>query len=435
MKKNLFTKSIVFFIIVSMLLMITGCGGSQTSEKTPKEDSDAEQITIRFAQWGLLEKATEQAYKKIAEEFELANPNIKIEFVNFPYGDIKQQVLTMAAGGDAPDVVQVSSSWNNSLMESGYLAELDDLFTKEFLDDFYPNVLEEGMKDGKLYILPWNVSPFILYYNKELFERAGLDPNSPPKTYDEMLAYAEKISKLKDKEGNPVYGIGETTASVPISGASILRVMYSFGGDIWNEQGEVDVNTKNNIEAFKYLKTIYKNGYNPESAKLKDLRNLMAIERLGMYFDQRWGISGAIAINPNIAAKIGATANPSTQFADGESTTENTSLAIMSDCKHKDAAAKFIEFILSKEMIVYYYQFVPFFSPRESIADVPELNDELNKNAASGVEKIKPLKVKHPNMENAYLELASAAQAVTIGGQSPEEVVKKLDEKLKQILK
>lgn len=445
MKSSIIKRFFALLVVLSMTLTLAACGGSKTETKdAPKETKQetkepekkpAEKVTLRFAQWGLSEKATEEVFKKMASSFEAANPNVKVEFVSFPYGDLKQQVLTMAAGGDVPDVVQISESWLNSFIASGYVAELDGLLNKDYIADIYPNLLNDMKSNNKLYAVPWIVSPYVLFYNKELFKQAGLDPNAPPKTYDEIISYGQKLSKLKDKDGNPVFGVGETTGSVPVSGSSILRIMLSFGGDIWDNQGQVNVNTKENIEAFKYLKTLYDNKHNPESAKLKDLRNLMAIGRLGMYFDQVWGISGAYAINADIKSKVAVAPPPASSASEAASTMGAHLLSIMNGSKNKDVAAKFVEFITSKDTMINYYKSMLFISPRKSVASLPELNDDFIKPAVSSVSKIKSLKKQHPNMENAYLEITSAAQAVTIGKKSPEEAVKNLDAKLKEVLK
>lgn len=398
--------------------------------------SAASVVTVRFATYGLLEKATADLFKKMAVDFEAANKGVKIEFVNFPYGDLKQQVLVMASAGDYVDVVHGERPWLSTFVASGYFAELDRLMSRSYLKDFYPNILDDMRSNGKLYAIPWIVTPYVLYYNKDLFTKAGLDPNAPPKTYDQAVAYAAKIAALKDKDGNQVYGLGETTASVPVSGSSILRVLYSFGGGIWDKKGNVSVNTPGNVEAFKYLKTLYENKYNAEVAKLKDLRNLFAIGRLGMYFDQLWGISGAIAINPEIQGKLGLAPPPATAATKGLSTLEAHMLLIMKDSKHKSEAARFVEYITSKDVMVNYYtNYSRFIAPRASIDKLPEMNDAFIKPAKTSISQCKAMAKQHPNMESAFLELCAAAQKVTVGKSSPETVVKELDAKLKEILK
>ena len=117
--------------------------------------------------------------------------------------------------------------WVPGLADAGLTIPVDEVLPADYLADFYPAILDSFNIDGKPYGLPMYVSPYVLYYNTELFEQAGLDPNSPPATYDEMLEYAEKLSQLKDSNGNPVYAFGQTTASVPVSGSSINGMIFN----------------------------------------------------------------------------------------------------------------------------------------------------------------------------------------------------------------
>ena len=159
----------------------------------------------------------------------------------------------MAGGGDKVDIMFAEIGWTPTLEDAGLAVPVDTILTEEFLSDFYPSILDAASIDGKVYALPMYVSPYVLYYNKDLFEKAGLDPNSPPKTYDEMLEMAEKLSKLTTEDGNKVYAFGQTTASVPISGSSLTSMVYNFGGRVLNEEGKLDIDTKNSRMLWKCL--------------------------------------------------------------------------------------------------------------------------------------------------------------------------------------
>ncbi|GKX31891.1 ABC transporter substrate-binding protein [Vallitalea longa] len=439
MSKKFFKTMTMGILIFVMVFCLAACGNKddkKVEENSNGGDSDSnEQVTIQFATYGLLEKATEKFYTKVAKDFE-EKTNVKIEFVSYPYGDLKQQVLIKANSGDAPDVVHGESSAFSSYLNSGFIEPLDDLLGEDYVNDIYEGVRETMSSDGKLYAAPWICSTFLLVYNKDLFEQAGLDPNSPPKTYDEMIEYAEKLSELKDKEGNKVFGLGSSTASVPVSGENVLSTMLSFGGNVYNDKGEVEINTNENLKALKFYKELQEQGLNPEAAKLKDLRNLMAIGRLGMYFDQVWGTSGVIGINPEIKDSLALGMIPSTDATDGASLLAAHELHIMKDSKHKKEAAEFIKYLTSKEVLEEYYNTtLPFIVARKSVNEGLNLNDDFVEPVRDSMSQVIALYKQHPDMENALLEITSAAQRVTIGNETPEEVIKKLDDKLKQVLK
>ena len=188
-------------------------------------------------------------------------------------------------------------------------APVTSIVDEAFVSDFDPAVMDVFTIDGDIYGIPLYVSPFILYYNTELFEQAGLDPANPPKTYDEMLAAAEKLSQLTDANGNKVYAFGQTTASVVISGSSLISMIYNFGGNVFSEDGQLDVDNEGFRQAFEMLQLLDEKGYNPQNAKLKDLRNLFALGQLAMYYDQSWGFNGVSSINPD-ASSFTASAAP-----------------------------------------------------------------------------------------------------------------------------
>ena len=186
--------------------------------------SSAEPVTIKIANYALLEKGYDAFWEDVKNGYEAKYPNVTIEWVTAPYGEVLNQVINMAGGGDKVDCVFSEMIWLPALVEAGLAAPMDEVLDPEFLNDYYPNILEAHSIDGKVYGAPLYVSPSLLFYNKDLFEQAGLDPNSPPKTYDEMLTMAEKLSQLKTADGNKVYAFGQPTASVIVIGSAKMCI-------------------------------------------------------------------------------------------------------------------------------------------------------------------------------------------------------------------
>jgi multiple sugar transport system substrate-binding protein len=435
MVKKKLAKLISIITTATIVLSLTGCGSKNDGANQDKTGNSQQTVTLKFANWGQSEDSTKAIFQKMADDFTAQNPNIKIEFVSYPYGDIQQQVLVTSNAGNAPDVVQGETAAFASYMSSGYVQPLDSLVDKKIIDDMYPGVKDSVSYDGKVYALPWIASPYVMVYNKDLFTKAGLDPNSPPKTYADMIKAAEAIAKLKDASGNSVYGLGETTASVAISGDAILSSMFSFGGGLYDKSGNLSVNTPENIAAFNFYKDLETKKLNPQAGKLKDLRNLMAIGRLGMYFDQIWGVSGVFSINANIKSNIALAPMPATDKTNGLSLLESHQLMVMKDSKHLKESVKFIEFLTSKEELKQYVQVSSFLSGFKSINEDPAMLSDFTKPVKDSLNGIKALEKVDPNQKNALLELTNAAQAVTVGGSTAEAAVKNLDTKLKDILK
>jgi multiple sugar transport system substrate-binding protein len=331
-------------------------------------------------------------------------------------------------------VIQSERSWYSSFVSTGYSSPLDDLMGSAYMDDMYPAIKDDLAYKGDTYAVPWFYSPFVMFYNKDIFEQAGLDPLDPPSTYEEALDAARAIGDLTDSDGNSVYGLGITSGSVPVSGGSLLSMFFSFGGSIVDDKEQVAADNPGNRAALAYLQTLAQEHLNPEGAKLKDLRNLFAIGRLGMYFDTLWGINGAASINPAIMDSVAVRSPLSSSMGTAGSTLEAHLLMVSEDSAHKQAAADFLKLATSPEEIEKYYAVSTFLMAFKSQAALDSYaDDEFVKDVLQAVDSVRPVP-KDPNMENAYLEITSAVQSVTLGTTSPEAAAAQLHAKLKELL-
>lgn len=388
------------------------------------EGEDGERV-LRVASWSIQEEGTADYFEGIAEDFEAENPGVTIEWVGFPYGQLREQVLIEASAGNPPDVVQTARSWMSDFANSGYFQPVEGLVSEEYIQDIYPEIRADLRFDDSLYAVPWFFSPFVMFYNTELFEEAALDPDNPPETYGEALEAARELSQLTDDDGNRIYGLGTATSSVPVSGASVMSFLMSFGGGVWDEDGNLIIDSEENHEALSYLQEIHEERINTEGAYLKDLRNLFATGRLGMYFDQLWGMSGVLSINEDAREYTAVRPPLGTDDTPGQSTLEAHLLMIPEDATHPELAAEFIEFATSREKIREYLDVNPFLVARESLGDIDEQQTDLLAPLGDAAESIAALP-KHPSMTDLFLELTSLAQRVTVGGESPEEATEAL---------
>ncbi|ALM74305.1 ABC transporter substrate-binding protein [Thermococcus barophilus] len=220
------------FILVSVLLIAVvaaGCigGGGETSSPTPTtvtttkvetqtkiqtETKVQEKVFIRFAGWSAGETEMKN-YQRIIGEFEQKYPNIGVKYEVIPQM-FHENILASFGAGVAPDVFYVDSSWAPIFIDKGALYPISDLADKSFIDQFYPFLLKPFMKDGKLYGLPKDWSMLALFYNKKLFEQAGL--TRPPQTWEELEEYAKIIADKTGKPGLAIY-LGGFNRYVPVA--------------------------------------------------------------------------------------------------------------------------------------------------------------------------------------------------------------------------
>ena len=400
-----------------MAFSLTACSGGTDSGSTSQasgtaETSSGEKVTIKFANYALLEDAYTEFWEGVKTGFEAENPDITIEWVTAPYADIVSTVTTMAGGGDKVDMIFGEGTWTSSLVDSGLVIPVTDVLSQDYLDQFYENSLEASTVDGEIYTLPMYMSPFILYYNTDILEKAGVE--SVPTTYDELLAACEKISGMTTEDGNAIYPFGQTTASVAISGSAINSMIFNFGGEVLTADGQLSIDNDGFKQTFEMLKQLDEKGYTPENCKLKDLRNLFALGQLAMYYDQSWGISGVENINPDILS-VTASANPlAGGSGDGASLLSTQTLFY---CDNGDAnraaCAKLTEYLMSDEVLGDYLNNIVPGYPTLKTMSMPD-NPVLQGSLGSIDKAVAAPSV--PAMNDLNLELCTLAQAVTVTG-------------------
>jgi sn-glycerol 3-phosphate transport system substrate-binding protein len=154
----------------------------------------------------------------MAADFEKANPGIKVKPIySGSYQDTITKVLTAVKGGDVPQLAVILAVDMFTLIDEGAIVPFDELAKtdadKAWIKGFYPGFLENSQTGGKTWGIPFQRSTVVMYWNKELFKEAGLDPNKPPATWAEMVEMGKKLTK-RDASGN----VATWGVQVPSSG-------------------------------------------------------------------------------------------------------------------------------------------------------------------------------------------------------------------------
>ena len=142
----------------------------------------------------------------LAAEFEKENPGIKVKPIyTGTYQDSITKALTAVKSGEPPVTSILLSTDMFTLIDEDAVVPFDDLVKTDddraWLKSFYPAFMENSQTGGKTWGIPFQRSTIVLYYNKELFREAGLDPNRPPQNWKEQVEYAQKLTK-RDASGN-----------------------------------------------------------------------------------------------------------------------------------------------------------------------------------------------------------------------------------------
>lgn len=193
MKRGLL--KILAVVMAISLMALAGC--SNSSEKTSSDSN--KDVTITYWQYTFPAKVTE--IKSLIQKFESENPHIKVVAQDFPYDQYNQKVAAAMHAGKGPDVLNLYYGWLPQYIKQGYLQPIpQDLMSTSDIEKHFVPMIQASKIDGKYYTLPIAVRSLALFYNKDMFEQARLDPNSPPKTWDELIQDAKKMTK-RDSNG------------------------------------------------------------------------------------------------------------------------------------------------------------------------------------------------------------------------------------------
>ncbi|MGW2046910.1 extracellular solute-binding protein [Streptomyces sp. NPDC001858] len=177
-------------LVASFALAATACGGDDSGS-----DNSSGPVTIT---WWDTSNATNEAptYQALVKQFEAANKDVKVKYVNVPFDQAQNKFDTAAGASGAPDVLRSEVGWTPAFAKKGYFLPLDGTDALKDQAEFKPNLIEQAKYEGKTYGVPIVTDTLALVYNKALFTKAGI--TEAPKTWDELKTAAATI---KDKTG------------------------------------------------------------------------------------------------------------------------------------------------------------------------------------------------------------------------------------------
>ena len=178
-------------------------------------------------------------------------PNINVKDVVKPFGDIwTANVAAVAAGSGMPDVIVEDRPQLPQAAANNVESDLQDRATRDGLTgtQFWPFAWQQTKYNDHTYGIPYETDVRVLFYNKNAFKEAGLDPEKPPKTWDDLKQYADKLDKKKDD------GTIERMAFNPFLNANWDLWAFTNGADIAKD-GKVNLTDPKIIETMQWMKT------------------------------------------------------------------------------------------------------------------------------------------------------------------------------------
>ncbi len=231
------------------VIALAACGGSQTDKKT------------KLVVWGTTESEGKVGYDSLSAAYERRYPNVEVVRAIPERGQDLQKLLCAYVGGDPPDVILRESRFLGNLAARGIVRSLDDLVERDRdkpggidPDDYYQGAWEEMRYRGQTYGIPYGADPCVFAYNRHAFREVGLDPERPPKNWDELKEYAVKLTKWNED------GQLERVGFMPyFRGMDPFAFwVHQLGGSILDSAGtKSGFTSPESIQALKYVKELF----------------------------------------------------------------------------------------------------------------------------------------------------------------------------------
>ncbi|MEK3723000.1 ABC transporter substrate-binding protein [Paenibacillus sp. FSL H8-0034] len=337
-------------VLISSLIACSSPTPSSNSGTENKTATDAQKkpVTIQYTFWG--DAATKALHEQLADTFNKKNTGVTVEAIHVPaFDQYLQKVQTTMASGTAPDVINFVHNDVYSFASRDVLFDMTDWikrdWDKEKLGENLPDLME-GMKyDGKQYALPRNAGGWYTYYNKTLFDKAGVKYPDESWTWETLIEAGKKLTNNSTNANERTWAIAFDAKS----SAQHINYIWQSGGDYFNKDKTAllfdSPKTKQGLQFMYDL--MYKEKIAPEPSVTTSQKplDLFAAGKLAMVQDSmgniprftetkdlKWGIAYLPKGPENRFGRIGA-----------------TGLAIPKGSKNKEAAWEFIKYVNGAE--------------------------------------------------------------------------------------
>lgn len=340
---------------VTLTLSLTGCGKGGSSGGS----SDGKTIKFVAAKY---DDDTQPYWEKLIDNFEAANPGYRVELEVVDWEQMDSKVKTYVQTGQQPDILNYNKFSDFARDELIFKAK--DVVSPKVLDDFLPLFADQAQYKGVQYGLPFISSARLLFYNKDIFAKAGV--SGPPASWAEVEDAAKKIEKAGDIPLGLPLGAEEAQAEFSI------WAMNNGGG--WTDaSGTWAVDQRANVETLEFLRKLTKAGLtqpNPEATNRKDVFNQFAQGKIGM-------LNGAVFMRKGFIDPVDKNLDYGVAPLPSKDGTTHNTLGVQDylvafkkhEGKNREAVNKFLDFFYQQENASKFLSTEGFLSVTKSAGD------------------------------------------------------------------
>ncbi len=280
------------------------------------------------------------AHQWLIQQFEAANPNIVVQVTTTSWDAHFAKLDAAKAAGNLPDIVYTWQPNTAALMAKGMLADVTDVYNALGPDNFPAGERQVLSADGKMYAIPFIGYPHALWYRKDWFSQAGLQP---PQSWDDILTAAKALTN-KDHFGICLFDKG-------LDAYYVTDLMLAAGAQAFDAQGNVTINSPATIKVLSFIKTINDQQLTPAgwtAMNMDDAKLPFIAGKCAMKIDSASFLGALQQNNPDLLAKVGVVPIPLNggQYAGWAGTSQ---YAITAASPHQAEAKKFLEFMFQAQ--------------------------------------------------------------------------------------
>lgn len=302
----------------------------------------ADKITLRYAVWDRNQLPAEQ---EIAKRFEQANPDVKIEIELTPSAQYFVKLDSAAAGGVAPDIFWINMPYFVQYAKNGIMEPLAPYIKDSGLqlDDVVASSVKAYQYDGQQMAIPRDVDSIAVWYNKKLFDQAGVSYPTSDWSWDDLK---NKATALKSGLKGAAFPL---VMDLSIDGQdSYMNLLFQNGNHIVPKDGQpTDIANDKSIWVYQQLQGMMKDGLMPSAQQMSEVKteNIFQSNRAAMVYAGSW-LAAPFANNPLINDHIGVVMMPKIERQSGVA--HSLAFAMSAKSAHKQAAWKYIAFMSSE---------------------------------------------------------------------------------------
>ena len=405
-----------FFALVFGLVLISGlfAGGSRESAVSGSTD-------LVFLRAGIDDNGR-NFWQSVIDDYVRVNPNVRIELQEAPWGDEIETRLNLGfASGTVPDVLSFNIASLGLRVPLGQYEPLDRYFANwEGRNDLMEAMKNIGMVGDTLYGITYGPNPLVFMWREDLFQRAGLDPSRPPRNWNELLQFHERLTV---REGGQVVQTGmafPTTGTNSYQFYQALIMQNGIANFVDEGTNTILFNSPAGVEALELIGNMARAGYIPFNNNTDDNspfvrgQAAMTIGGIGTY--------NRVVASPEWGGYVRVAGAPITQRQQATFCGANL-FYITSQSRNKDASWDFIEFNMTPDILWRSYEIIGSPVVRHSMVDrFTARNPELNAAIVEGV-RFGTGVVKVPYVWSMLPHIVTAIERTVLGMASPRDAL------------